>query len=84
MPGAYDGILSVLGTVRFTTFFWTTISTGSIEPTFSLAICSLKVGMGVGLFLISALVLLIIALLTVSYRTYTAARANPVEALKTE
>ena len=43
-----------------------------------------KVGMGAGLFLIPALVLLVIALLTVSYRTYAAARANPVEALKTE
>ena len=43
-----------------------------------------KVSMGVGLFLIPALMLFVVALLTVSYRTYTAARANPVEALKTE
>lgn len=43
-----------------------------------------KVGMDAGLFLIPALVLFVIALLTVSYRTYTAARANPVESLKTE
>ena len=43
-----------------------------------------KVGIGVGLFLIPALMLFIIALLTVSYRTYTTARANPVESLKVE
>ena len=43
-----------------------------------------KVGIGAGLFLIPAFVLLVIALLTVSYRTYAAARANPVESLKTE
>lgn len=43
-----------------------------------------KVGIGAGLFLIPTLVLLVIALLTVSYRTYAAARANPVDSLKTE
>ena len=43
-----------------------------------------KVGIGAGLFLIPALVLLVVALLTVSYRTYMVARANPVESLKTE
>ncbi len=43
-----------------------------------------KVGIGAGLFFVPALVLLAIALLTVSYRTYAAARANPVDSLRTE
>lgn len=43
-----------------------------------------KVGLGLDLFLIPGLVLLVIALLTVSYRTYAAARANPVDSLRTE
>jgi hypothetical protein len=40
--------------------------------------------MGAGLFIVPALVLFVIALLTVGYRTYTAARANPAEALRME
>ncbi len=43
-----------------------------------------KIEMGAGLFIVPALVLFVIALLTVSYRTYAAARANPAEALRTE
>lgn len=40
--------------------------------------------MGMDLFLIPGLVLLLISFLTVSYRTYATAKANPVDALKTE
>jgi putative ABC transport system permease protein len=43
-----------------------------------------KVGMGVDLFLIPGLILVIISFLTVSYRTYATARANPAESLRTE
>ncbi len=43
-----------------------------------------RTNLGIDLFLIPGLVLLIISLLTVSYRTYTSAKANPVESLKTE
>ena len=43
-----------------------------------------KTGMGIELFLIPALVLVIISVLTLSYRTYTSARANPVDSLKSE
>ncbi len=43
-----------------------------------------QVGIGLDLFLVPALILTIIALMTVSYRTYAAARANPVDSLKTE
>ena len=43
-----------------------------------------KIEMGAGLFIVPALVLFVIALLTVGYRTYAAARANPAEALRTE
>ena len=43
-----------------------------------------KIEMGAGLFIVPALILFVIALLTVSYRTYAAARANPAEALRTE
>ncbi len=40
--------------------------------------------LGAGLFLVPALILLLISLLTVSYRTYATARANPVESLRNE
>jgi putative ABC transport system permease protein len=43
-----------------------------------------KIEMGAGLFIVPALVLFVIALLTVGYRTYAAARANPAEALRME
>ena len=43
-----------------------------------------KTELGLGLFLVPALGLLLISLLTVSYRTYATARANPVESLKNE
>ena len=43
-----------------------------------------KVAIGWELVLIPGLILLIIALITVSYRTFAAAKANPVDALKSE
>ena len=43
-----------------------------------------KVGMGVDLFLIPGLILIIISSLTVSYRTYVSASANPVDSLRVE
>ncbi len=43
-----------------------------------------KVGIGLDLFLIPGLVLVIISFLTVGYRTYASARANPVESLRAE
>lgn len=43
-----------------------------------------KVDMSAGLFLIPGLLLFVIALLTVSYRTFVAARSNPVDALRME
>ncbi|MEQ9442513.1 MAG: FtsX-like permease family protein [Cyclobacteriaceae bacterium] len=43
-----------------------------------------RVDVGADLFLIPGLVLLLISLLTVGYRTYASANANPVESLKTE
>jgi putative ABC transport system permease protein len=43
-----------------------------------------KVRMGVDLFLIPGLILVIISFLTVSYRTYASARANPAESLRAE
>ncbi|MDF9796582.1 putative ABC transport system permease protein [Catalinimonas alkaloidigena] len=43
-----------------------------------------KVGLGIDLFLIPGLILLLISFLTVSYKTFASARANPVEALKSE
>lgn len=43
-----------------------------------------KVDISADLFLIPALLLFVIALFTVSYRTYLAARANPVDALRAE
>ena len=43
-----------------------------------------KTDLGAGLFLVPALALLLISLLTVSYRTYATARANPVESLRNE
>ncbi|MEM1135397.1 MAG: FtsX-like permease family protein [Bacteroidota bacterium] len=43
-----------------------------------------KIEMGFDLFLIPALALLLISLVTVSYRTYTTAKINPVESLKSE
>ncbi len=43
-----------------------------------------KVGIGFNLFLIPGLILIVISLLTVSYRTYASASANPVESLRRE
>lgn len=43
-----------------------------------------RIGIGVGLLLIPGIMLVIISLLTVSYRTYAAAKANPVESLRSE
>lgn len=43
-----------------------------------------QVGISIDLFLIPGLLLLFISFLTVSYRTYATAKANPVEALKNE
>lgn len=43
-----------------------------------------RIEMGMEFFLVPAFILVVIALLTVSYRTYKTAKANPVESLKTE
>ena len=43
-----------------------------------------RIGMGVDIFLIPALVLLVISFLTVGYRTYASAKANPVNSLRKE
>ncbi|MEM1135396.1 MAG: FtsX-like permease family protein, partial [Bacteroidota bacterium] len=43
-----------------------------------------KIEMGFDLFLIPALALLLISLVTVSYRTYVSAKVNPVNALRKE
>ena len=43
-----------------------------------------RIDMGIDLFMLPGLTLLIISFITVSYRTFTAARANPVESLKIE
>ncbi len=43
-----------------------------------------KIDLGVGIFLAGIAVTLLIALLTVSYRSVRAARANPVESLRSE
>ena len=43
-----------------------------------------KIGIGVELLLIPGIFLIVISLLTVSYRTYTAARTNPAKSLRTE
>jgi putative ABC transport system permease protein len=43
-----------------------------------------RTDMGMGLFLIPGLILIVISLLTVSYRTYVTARVNPVESLRSE
>ena len=43
-----------------------------------------RIDAGMGIFIISGVIALIIALLTVSYQSIKAARANPVEALKYE
>lgn len=43
-----------------------------------------QVEISIDLFLVPGLMLLLISFLTVSYRTYATARANPVEALKNE
>ena len=49
-----------------------------------LANYAFRVGVGVDLFLSPGLIMLVICMITVGYRTYAAARANPVESLKTE
>ncbi|MEO9964481.1 MAG: ABC transporter permease [Reichenbachiella sp.] len=43
-----------------------------------------KVNLGIGLYLIPGLILVVISLITVSYKTYAAAKSNPVIALKVE
>jgi putative ABC transport system permease protein len=43
-----------------------------------------RTGIGIGLFLLSSLSVLLIAVLTVSFQTVRAARANPVDSLKYE
>ncbi|WPP48965.1 ABC transporter permease [Catalinimonas niigatensis] len=43
-----------------------------------------KVGISIDLFLIPGLMLMFISFLTVCYRTYTTAKTNPVDSLKTE
>lgn len=43
-----------------------------------------KISIGLDLFLIPGLILVIISILTVSYRAYAAASANPVDSLKME
>ena len=43
-----------------------------------------KVGISLDLFLLPGVALLIISFITVSYRTYAAAQANPVDSLKVE
>ncbi|MEX2595036.1 MAG: ABC transporter permease [Anditalea sp.] len=43
-----------------------------------------RIDIGLDLLIIPALVLFLIALMTVSYRTYIAANANPVDSLKSE
>jgi len=43
-----------------------------------------KIGIGIELFLIPGLLLIVISLVTVSYRTYVAASANPLESLRSE
>lgn len=43
-----------------------------------------KIDLGVDLFLIPGLLLLAISILTVSYQTYATAKANPVDALRSE
>ncbi|HWA34054.1 MAG TPA: FtsX-like permease family protein, partial [Cyclobacteriaceae bacterium] len=43
-----------------------------------------KVSMGIGIFMIAALIALAIAFATISFRALRAARANPVESLRSE
>ena len=43
-----------------------------------------RINLGIGTFILSSLIALLIALLTVSYQAIKAARANPVEALRYE
>jgi putative ABC transport system permease protein len=43
-----------------------------------------RVGIGIEIFVVSALIALIIAMLTVSYQSIKAAIANPVDSLKYE
>lgn len=43
-----------------------------------------KIGVGMEMILIPGLILLVISLLTVSYRTFATARRNPVKSLKSE
>jgi len=43
-----------------------------------------RINIGIGTFILAALLALVIALLTVGYQAIKAARANPVEALRYE
>jgi putative ABC transport system permease protein len=43
-----------------------------------------RIDIGLDFFIIPALILVLISLLTVSHRTYSAAKANPVESLRVE
>jgi putative ABC transport system permease protein len=43
-----------------------------------------QITMGLGPILLSALLSMVIAILTVSYHTYMAARMNPVDAIRAE
>ncbi len=43
-----------------------------------------RINLGISTFILSGLIALLIALLTVSYQAIKAARANPVEALRYE
>ena len=43
-----------------------------------------RTGIGIGLFLLSSLAALLIAILTVSFQAVRAARANPVDSLRYE
>ena len=43
-----------------------------------------RINIGLGIFLVSGMIALVIALLTVSYQTIKAARANPVDSLRYE
>ena len=43
-----------------------------------------KVGVGIDVMVLSGLVVLVIAMITVSYQSFKVARSNPVEALRYE
>lgn len=43
-----------------------------------------KIDLGIGTFAVPGLILIVISLLTVSYKTYSTAKSNPVNALKVE